>query len=117
MLINLSNHPFSTWTEAQQQDALKHYSSVVDIEFPHIEPDWSFEELIALAKGLLTKVQFYNANTIYVVGEHVFTFMLVRLFQENGLKCINAKSKRISTELEDGSIIKSFRFEGFREYP
>jgi len=117
MLINLSNHPFSTWPEAQQHDAIQHYISVVDIEFPHIEPEWKYEKLVDIANNLLTRVLSNKADAIYVVGEHVFTFMLVRLFQKNGLKCINAKSKRLITELENGSVSKSFQFKGFREYP
>ncbi len=46
--INFSNHPFESWGE-EQKKAAEAYGTLVEIPFPNIPPEWSTEEVNALA--------------------------------------------------------------------
>lgn len=117
MLINFSNHPYFTWPESQQFETIERFGSVVDVAFPAIDVHWTEAELIRQALLYRDELICLHPDAVYVVGEHVFTFIMVRLLQQKGIRCVNALSKRRAIENEDGTYLRYFQFEGFREYP
>ncbi len=48
MLINLSNHPLSSWSEQQLQAATS-YGKCIDLPFPDINPLWGEQEIEQLS--------------------------------------------------------------------
>jgi hypothetical protein len=120
MLLNLSNHHSSTWQEKQIKAAINKYESIIDIEFPCIDPNYSENEIINLAKEYLQKIipYFSNAdkyNAAHIMGEHTFIYALVNLLQKKGIKCVASTTDRISS-VEDNKKISEFNFVNFREY-
>ncbi len=117
MLLNVSNHPFSSWPQQQQIDAQRHYGGVVEIPFPHIEPDWDIPHIMQVCTQLCKQIMELHPQAVYIVGEHVTTFILVRMLQEHGITCLNARSERVVIQQADGTESKRFQYKGFRAYP
>jgi hypothetical protein len=55
MLINLSNHPSSGWSETQLK-AAREWGRIVDISFPVIDPEDDSENIKQLAVDYLCKI-------------------------------------------------------------
>jgi CRISPR-associated protein Csx16 len=123
MLINLSNHPKLNWDKKQLKKALEKYGSVIDMEFPDINP-------LATKKNVLNQVSVYSKmieatfsninnsihpNAVHLQGEFTFVYNLVHRLKKNGIKCIASTSKRDVTE-ENGKKVIRFKFVQFREY-
>lgn len=117
MLINLSNHPLSEWSEAQINQAKLVYKNIVDETFPTIDPDADVDLIVRIAKEKLSEIVSRNPDAIHIMGEHTFTFCFVRLAQKIGLKCIASTTVRDIRINDDGEKIRMFRFKQFREYP
>jgi hypothetical protein len=116
MLINLSNHPTSKWSTAQQSTAEYYYHhTIVDMPFPDINPEWSKEEVKIFAEEYRQKILDMKAQTVHIMGELTFTFALIALLKEVGIKCIASTTHRIVEEV-DGKKISTFQFVQFREY-
>lgn len=117
MLLNVSNHPYETWPDKQKHDANLYYGGVIDMPFPHIDPNWTAEELKEFMYAFVETIQLKQPQAVYIVGEHVATYILVRLLQKAGIVCLNARSERIVVKHHDGTESKRFNYHGFRAYP
>ena len=115
MLINLSNHPSTRWTEAQMTAAVDTYDSVVDLPFPNIPPAMSSEELNDLTAEYLKKILDKDPHTVHVMGEMTFTFRMVLILKKMKIPCIASTTNR-TVEEKDGKKIVQFEFVQFREY-
>ncbi len=119
IFINLSNHPSSQWGEDQLAAARK-LGKITDIPFPAIDPQTPPEKIQNCAKSLFSFIRALGKPVVMVQGEFTFTYQLVRLLQEAGIRAVVSCSRRVSEEYVDekGATVKvsSFRFEGFRDY-
>ena len=116
MLINLTNHPLHKWDEKQQELAEKIYGEVVDIQFPNIPPDAGEDDIIRLADEYLQKILPQKPDAVHIQGEFTFTYRMVKILTEHGIKCIASTTNRIMHENPDGSRTYRFEFVRFREY-
>lgn len=118
LLINLSNHPSSKWSEEQLASAME-YGKCIDIPFPNVDPfadehviselaDTKIAEILTLAKD--------NTVTVHIMGEMCLTFQIVSKLNEYGIKCISSTTYRVAETLPDGSKRIEFHFKRFREY-
>lgn len=120
MLINLSNHPFARWHDAQQKAALSAYEQVLDLQFPSVDPEASPEEIVSLARHYAEQCKDASNQgniVVHVMGEMTFTHAFVRIMQLQHVTCIASTSKRKVTVLPDGDQKVSFNFVRFRTYP
>ena len=100
MLINLSNHPSSQWSEKQLLVA-KAYGILVDIQFPVIDETGDEAYITLLANQYAEKIYAMGKPhelTIHLMGEMTFTFALLKKLQEYGIRCVASTSKRIVKE-------------------
>ena len=119
MFINISNHPSSIWRE-NQIEAAKHYGDIVDIPFPNILPqintvevklvvDEYLQKIVALANGLTETI------VVHVMGESVFSFMLVAALLKKNYKVVASTTERVVSY--EGDVKRTeFKFVRFREY-
>lgn len=121
MLINLSNHPKSNWSEKQLSAAKEIYGDVIDLHFPQIPPDADeifIDELAAQHKGkCLSLFQKYPSdnNAVHIMGEMTFSFKLVNELKKSNIVCVASTTDRNTTE-ENGNKISKFNFVRFRQY-
>lgn len=118
MLINLSNHPYTIWSDTQQE-AAKEYGEIVDLPFPEVEAAADENHIRHMADEYLQKVkQLANGRTatIHLMGEMTLTFALVKRLQNDGFSCVASTSKRIVNETEPDYKEVVFQFEKFRRY-
>lgn len=119
IFINLSNHPSSQWDDDQLAAARK-LGKIVDLSFPPIDPQTPPEEIQHHAKAIFSHIRTMDNPVVMVQGEFTFTYQLVRLLQEAGIRAVVSCSKRVSKEYvnENGETVKIsfFHFEGFRDY-
>lgn len=124
MLLNLSNHPSSSWPENQKQKALEHYAEILDIPFPAIDPGWSEMKIAQLASEysrlclgkLNAKPCTHSHSAAHIMGELTFCFAVVSLLQKKGVRCVASTTVRIANQ--NGKVrISEFSFVRFREYP
>lgn len=119
MLINCTNHPYEIWNDAQRK-AAQAYGPVVDLPFPHIEPDYTAVDLRKLTEDYSEKIKKQSPTAVLVAGEFTFAFMLVDKLLQDGIHVMCSCSRRVTVEVkkDDGTNEKTavFLFEGFREY-
>lgn len=115
MLLNLSNHPSSNWSESQLNTAIQTYGSVEDLPFPNIPPEWDRDRVLQLADDYTARIALSKASAVHIMGELVFTHLLVTRLEEIGIPCIASTTERI-VEME-GDVKKiRFGFIQFRSY-
>ncbi len=117
VLINLTNHPSSSWGDAQVQ-AAESYGEIIDIPFPDIAPDDCSEGIEALVEEYVNKIldrPEFPGVIVHVMGEMTFTYQLVSRLKDLGVECVASTTERVVTE-EGGKKISEFRFVQFREY-
>jgi len=118
IFINLSNHPSSSWTEAQKLEAAG-YGEIRDWPFPVIPPEIDSDAVEAMAESYLQKILELSGTavvTIHLMGELTFCYKLINLLQENKVKVVASTTKRNVAEFENGVKQSSFIFQRFREY-
>jgi hypothetical protein len=115
MLINLSNHPATRWTETQLAAAVNTYSTVTDMPFPNIPPAMNSAELDELTAEYLKKILDKDPQSVHIMGEMTFTFRLVLILKKMKIPCIASTTNR-TVEEKDGKKIVQFEFVQFREY-
>ena len=121
MLINLSNHPSSTWSEQQMQAAYKQYGDIVDMAFPAIDP-WIDEDGVdELANVYFSKIKLLandksTTAVVHLMGEFSFTYALVNKLKAEGIDAIVSTSVRQTEMNADGSKTIRFDFVRFRKY-
>lgn len=118
LLINLSNHEFSKWSD-EQQEATKEYGVCEDMNFPAISPDMDSEEIKQLADRYIKEIVEKNKEyqvTVHLMGEMAFTHYAVSQLLRLGIPCICSTTARIVIEEADGTKTAQFRFARFRHY-
>ncbi len=115
MLLNLSNHPFASWTKEQQQRAMLDYQQVTDLPFPNVRPDLSSEQLDVLVEEYTEKIFALNPVAVHVMGEMTFTFRFVNQLKAKGILCLASTTERI-TSIENNLKTSHFKFIQFRSY-
>lgn len=120
MLINLSNHPLSQWSERQREAAHAQFGKVRDIPFPAIDPYATEQEIQNLAKDYFTQIekmhQHERVKAVHLMGEFSFSFALVDLLKKSGFRVVVSTSERNVTVLENGEKQVKFNFVKFRNY-
>lgn len=119
MLINLSNHPLSIWSNKQKNAAIAQFGELVDYPFPHVSPDKDINEIKELAQSIFEEIINLNEDkeiTIHIMGEFSLVYQLVSLFQLKKIPCVLSTSNRIVEEQTDGSKKVFFDFVKFRSY-
>lgn len=120
MIINLSNHPYHSWTELQKE-AAREYGSVTDLSFPAINPDASEGDVSELALLFLEKIEAIlsksadSVNVVHLMGEMTFSFHLASKLIGLGITCLASTTSRevVQTGETKTSV---FRFCRFRRY-
>lgn len=120
MLINLSNHPFAYWSEAQKEVTNTLFGHCIDLPFPAVDPEGDAAYVGVLADEYLEKIlnisgQDNNA-TVHLMGEMTFTCALVNRLRENGIRCVASTTKRDTNDLGNGQKESTFSFVQFRDY-
>jgi hypothetical protein len=119
MLINLSNHPFSSWSTKQRQ-AAEAYGECLDLPFPAINPSWDEEQIEKLSSEYFDKVIAMGSGhkqvAVHLMGELTFCFSLLRKLQRAGIRCVASCAQRNVEDAPDGVKRVIFAFENFREY-
>jgi hypothetical protein len=119
MLINLSNHPSTSW-QPLQLEAAAAYGEIVDLPFPVISPDWDTAKVETVAREYSDKYKqlLYDKSkqsAVHLAGEPVFCFLLAQLLLKENVICLTSTTERIVVE-ENSTKISEFRFGRFREY-
>lgn len=115
ILLNLSNHPSSTWPENQKKAAQQQYSSVEDLPFPQINPTWSSDQIFQLAEDYENKIRKINPTTVHIMGEMTFCLALITRLKAIGIPCIASTTERQVVE-KAGIKTSVFTFVQFRSY-
>lgn len=119
MLINLSNHPYDSWSPEQSLAAIDDYGSVKDVPFPHIPPDASYDEVLDMAVRYFQIVQDHmspiGGDCVHVMGELVFCHAFVNICYDYGVPCIASTTKRVVQQIGDRKV-SHFEFVRFRPY-
>jgi hypothetical protein len=117
--VNFSNHPSSSWSEAQREAAEK-YGRIVDIEFPQVPAEADESQVAMLARKELQAILSLDPAAVMVQGEFTLAFGVVSALISMGIKTVAACSERQTVEWkeDDGTAVKKavFRFTRFREY-
>ena len=119
IFLNHTNHVSENWSETQRK-AAESYGMIQDIPFPAIPAEATKEEVEAIAGRYFDEIREINPAAVLCQGEFTYTFVMVRLLQEAGIKVLAACSERCTEELVDIDGISRkesiFRFVKFREY-
>lgn len=115
MLLNLSNHPFISWSEKQSQVALDTYGEVVDLQFPQVGPYANEADIEKLTFIFVNKIVKMKPQAVHIMGEMTFTFQMVHKLLSLGIPCIASTTNRKAV-VEDGKKISVFEFARFRAY-
>ena len=118
MLINLSNHPFAKWSEAQTE-AARQFGEVVDLPFPQVDPygdeayiaelaDTYCSKVLALAEG--------NPVSVHLMGEMTLIHALAFRLKAVGVECLASTTERVVVEEAPDRKTAFFRFVRFRKY-
>lgn len=120
MLINLSNHPHSSWKE-EQITATDCYGSIMDIAFPNIPANWNTARVKKYAerysKECMSKIDASTdpSNAIHLAGEPVFCYYVAQRLISSGYMVLTSTTQRNTIE-ENGKKISVFKFERYRAY-
>lgn len=119
MLINLSNHPVSTWSDQQLQAANELFGEVVDVPIPAVPPTADVNEVYQLAFDTVSHIcQQYKGHpfAVHIMGELSFTYAAVQEFLLRDVECVVSTSQRKVFSMENGEKISQFQFVKFRSY-
>lgn len=119
VFLNHTNHASRNWNEAQRK-AAESYGRVEDLQFPAIPAGATRDEVERMAQKYLDEIKKINPVAVLCQGEFTYTFIMVKLLQEAGIKALAACSERCVEETVDDEGIShresEFRFVQFREY-
>jgi len=115
MLINISNHPSTKWSDAQKKEALSMYDLICDIPFPDIDPLLTEVEITDLVQRHVQQVIQRKPKAVHVMGEMNFTYKCVSILKNYGIKCVASTTSR-NVSMIDNQKITIFEFVQFREY-
>ena len=121
MLINLSNHPLSTWSALQIETAQKQFGEIMDLPFPKINPELNETEIENIADDYFDKIisilniSIDKTNAVHVMGELNFTFNIVTKLLNKEINCIASTTERNTKNIGDKKLTE-FKFVKFRRY-
>ena len=118
MLINLTNHPSTNWSESQLS-AAKQYGKIIDMSFPVIDPSADEEAIDLLANEYADRIKGMAKDadvTVHIMGEMNFTYKTISLLKTSGIECVASTTLRKVKETPDGKRISEFEFVRFRKY-
>lgn len=115
MLLNLSNHPSSTWPESQKQKAIDLYHEIQDLAFPKINPEWTSDQVLQEVEKFENKIRKIDPTAVHIMGEMNFCYNLINRLKEIGIPCIASTTNRVVEE-KNGVKTSVFQFVQFREY-
>ncbi len=118
LFINLSNHPYSQWSEAQLK-AAEQYGELIELSFPQIDPTISGKEIGDIVRDYTSQILDYaktSVVTVHVMGEMCFVYQLVKQLQSLGIRCVCSTSFRMVRDEGDGKRYVEFQFNRFRSY-
>lgn len=119
ILINHTNHPSNQWS-SEQRAAAEEYGEIEDMPFPAVPAQANREEVQQLAEAEFSEIVARQPAAVLCQGEFTYTFAMVKLLQEAGIKVLAACSERCVEEMVDEEGISHkesrFRFVQFREY-
>ena len=118
MLINLSNHPSEKWVSEQRGTAIEQYGKIIDMPFPRIPPEASYDEVWKIADDYFEQIKTrakQEKTTVHLMGEMTFTYMLVDRLKDANIPCVASTTER-TVEERDGKKIVQFNFIQFRAY-
>lgn len=130
MLINLSNHPLSSWSKVQKQRAEQEFGEIIDLPFPDIPTKLDLEEVTKIVDDYVSKcIQMIDEHktkykserkstldAIHIMGEMTFVFQFVQKMSEHGIMCVASTTKRTVQKERDGIKTSKFIFDRFRPY-
>ncbi len=119
MLINLSNHPVSKWSEHQLSEANRLYGSVQDLPFPTVDPNGGEAYIDQLSDDYISRIFELASGSSFVVhimGELTFSFVIVRKLMQRNIQCVASTTERIVKDYGDGRKEVQFSFVTFRKY-
>lgn len=117
MLINISNHPSSEWSDMQAKIAREQFGEIYDMDHPVISPHDDADSIQQKAQNVLTDILQKMPDAVHVMGEHTFCYSLVALLQNAGIRCLASTTNRSVVRLNESEIRRSFSFNRFRDYP
>lgn len=118
LLLNLSNHPYDAWDDAQKQ-AAQVYGECRDMEFPQVDPTVDTDQIIQMADKYVDEIAEMSRQydvTVHVMGEMTFTYRVVTRLTALGICCICSTSRRDTYINDKGDKVVSFHFRRFRDY-
>ena len=120
VFINLSNHPSDKWSR-EQREAAEEFGTITDMPFPKMDPHDDTEVWNNKVEEYLERILTIDENPVVMIqGEFVFTYRLVTVLKQHGIKVVVAETERVSEEeiLPDGSTVRRsvFQFVRFLEY-
>jgi len=118
MLINLSNHPSTKWSEAQTE-AARQFGEVIDLPFPQVDPFGDEAYIAELADTYCSKVLTLaedNPVSVHLMGEMTFTHALALRLKAVGVGCLASTTERVVVEEAPDRKTAFFRFVRFRNY-
>lgn len=120
MLINLTNHPSSRWSEKQKAAAEEEFGEIVDMPFPEIREEgceWYVSDLADQYLRKILNMPDASPFVVHLMGEQTFSYALLRRLRDRGITCVASTTKRIVKEEEPGRKTEViFQFERFRRY-
>ena len=121
MLINLSNHPSSAWSEEQAKAANEKYGNIVDLQFPVVPPEADIDDVLEIAREYTQKCMVLIGNqkensAVHVMGEMTFTYNVVRYLSHKAIIAVASTTERIVEVDVSGQKTSVFRFKQFRKY-
>ena len=115
MLLNFTNHSYEGWSQKQQNEAIRLWGDVIDLDFPHINPNFDELDLENLVNEYLVKIVNIKPSAVHIQGEMNFTFQLVYFLMQKNIPCYASTTNRV-VEKRGNQIIKKFDFIHFRKY-
>ncbi|MBW7889540.1 MAG: hypothetical protein LC115_08305 [Bacteroidia bacterium] len=115
IIINLSNHPSSSWSEAQKAG----WDVIDDIQFPAVEFETDIKgEAVRIVGEIVDKYRCedYRMITVMVQGQSVLTFAIVLRLLRLGFRVVAAYTERNTTVNPDGTKTVKFDFGGWQDY-
>jgi hypothetical protein len=141
MLINLTNHPSSSWAPAQREAAMSRYGEIVDLAFPSISPTASradvaklAQEYVSTCSALLPDPYSHRPgcpavadgdctcprDAIHLMGETSFVLLFARAWGGVGdddapVPIVVSTTERVVEDIGGGQRKVTFTFVAFRE--
>lgn len=118
MLINLSNHPYFSWSDDQKR-AADVFGECIDMPFPQIDSHGDESYIRTLSNqyiGTIEGIADKKDIIVHIMGEMTFSFAVIAKLQQKGIRCIASTSERLVTETEPNQKEVTFCFSRFREY-